>query len=1391
MQFVNLTDEQRKQIAAEQASKNIQPMPMEKGLQTEILPFSLNPLKLFGGVASNAAADAAGVDKDYRADISNARSTDEIKSAVNNAISKFDNANPLIFGGDDLKKQKSEFLKNVSNSIRQSKLADGLSEYNGNLYLRKGDELFDLDDGLIKQIGRVMRDNAGSMAGAALGYKKGGGFLQNMAGGALGAAGGSGIDHLNNSNYAGQEANLANAAKKMGEEALFSVAGDALIGAAAKYGKPTLNLAGKVADKMPLLNLGKQAVESVPTANVKGAMKSAEAIAGDEAEAMLRNAAEVGGYKVDGGNITDLQLLNPIINKAKDFSARAAQKLRLDDAAAAINNTRGLDAEREKILNLALSDRKSAERLLNALRGDKSGRGARNLADLAQSDVSRLREIIGQSETTDLKDVVEQYYKATKDDFGQAIDNLDTFKNGQKIRLSDDAIEQMKDEFSSNLNIFDKSSDKTRGVMDGFDSLKGRELGVKELNELRANYNKGLNDILNSDKNSYATKINFIKGKEILERAMDDLLGDDAARAYLRENLQKYKDFKGFERSPLFKAITNIESSAQDVMNAFRGLRDTQGGLYYKFISKLSPEQAQKFELAAIKDDFEGALGKTGTFNVREILNGKELNDALKKTNFRSEKAKEIVREIDKLAKARGNLAEIFAALDSKFIMPTRFNKGIATTFEGASKTAFVNAVRQTALKYVPIIGNDAALEYHLREAAKAIKTGGTLNDYAKTMEKNGASKEQARAFTDFIKEAAEQGSKLEQAEAKQVVEKQGSGASIGGGLTANSNAHLGSGMVAGTLNSVDEEGNFSPERFAAGFLAGFAGSKAVATGLRKMTPKLYNQILGAAEKMPQMANGNPRLLGKLYSNGKDVSLNSFAGEKAITANVGKLDQAKAMLEKGADEVEIWQKTGWFKDEIDDKWKFEINPRGGELKPNPPRNTVLYNVLNDEKLYEAYPELQLYKVELAGEYNPAALKALGSADGGFIPSQKTFIINEKTTDFKSTLYHEIQHAIQEIEGFSPGASSKNGKYWLAGGEVEARNVQKRMNDVSYDGFKNSTSMEFFPYKEEAQLQRMAGDKEYMKYHKLSKKYSDYLNDKGDELSAQEEARLGELYEKIKDRLGFTGDDYKKGYELYLKENAEHQKHPLHTLDAPRGERVNIGRGDLNLNIGKDKADKESLSGRVDKIKMPDMGKFLQKLIADKNISDKTKTQMIEAAKGRYAQEIKNEQTKKAIEASAQKGRDMTPIGRENLNAEIVEYVWNSKKTIAVDKLDVKRAKELNFKHPQDVRRTIGADAVTHVINRHGKDSDLVKKSGQKPVTLEDIAKWEEYADNASISAVSKDKSGQEVVVSGRQINGYYVIVEEIKKKRNELAFKTMFFEKGDIKNYKGFALGTD
>ena len=252
------------------------------------------------------------------------------------------------------------------------------------------------------------------------------------------------------------------------------------------------------------------------------------------------------------------------------------------------------------------------------------------------------------------------------------------------------------------------------------------------------------------------------------------------------------------------------------------------------------------------------------------------------------------------------------------------------------------------------------------------------------------------------------------------------------------SNPHLGSGMVAGTLNSVDEDGNFSPERFAAGFLAGFAGSKAAATGLRKMTPKLYNQILGAAEKMPQMANGNPRLLGKLYSNGKDVSLNSFAGEKAITANVGKLDQAKAMLEKGADEAEIWQKTGWFKDK-DGAWKFEIGDSNARLNPGFQSGGRLGELLEHEELFKAYPELKDVRVVKIGDEIPsgAALSVKDAAQ-----REKRGIYNVTYNDKTATLVRQDLKNIDDALRYAKGDKSEGAKH------IEIRH----MKDQSAEGY---------------------------------------------------------------------------------------------------------------------------------------------------------------------------------------------------------------------------------------------------------------------------------------------------------------------------------------------------
>lgn len=242
------------------------------------------------------------------------------------------------------------------------------------------------------------------------------------------------------------------------------------------------------------------------------------------------------------------------------------------------------------------------------------------------------------------------------------------------------------------------------------------------------------------------------------------------------------------------------------------------------------------------------------------------------------------------------------------------------------------------------------------------------------------------------------------------------------GGRNINANSHIASGLVGGTLNSIDEDGSFNPEKFAAGFIAGLAGSKAVAIAARKMTPQFYNKILGAAKKMPQMAKDNPKLLGKLYANDKDISINSFAGEKAITANVGKLDQAKAMLEKGADEVEIWQKTGWFKDK-DGAWKFEIGDSKARLNPNFKSGGKLGELLEHEELFKAYPELEDISVKKISNDIP---KEASLSTKDVAQREKRGIYNVAYNDKSATLVRRDLEKIDDALMFEKGSSKKGG-----------------------------------------------------------------------------------------------------------------------------------------------------------------------------------------------------------------------------------------------------------------------------------------------------------------------------------------------------------------------------
>lgn len=157
--------------------------------------------------------------------------------------------------------------------------------------------------------------------------------------------------------------------------------------------------------------------------------------------------------------------------------------------------------------------------------------------------------------------------------------------------------------------------------------------------------------------------------------------------------------------------------------------------------------------------------------------------------------------------------------------------------------------------------------------------------------------------------------------------------------------------------------------------------------------------------------------------------------------------------------------TGWEKG-VDGKWRYELPD--GKLSENWENATTLQEAWDNNRLFEAYPELKEVRI--------AALVAdWETNEGTYYPinidgKPTIYAAGTNVENLRSTLLHEIQHAIQDIEGFARGGDMETftteelyrkakeldllGKglsdkaikykaYQALAGEVESRNVQKR------------------------------------------------------------------------------------------------------------------------------------------------------------------------------------------------------------------------------------------------------------------------------------------------------------------------------------------------------------
>lgn len=222
---------------------------------------------------------------------------------------------------------------------------------------------------------------------------------------------------------------------------------------------------------------------------------------------------------------------------------------------------------------------------------------------------------------------------------------------------------------------------------------------------------------------------------------------------------------------------------------------------------------------------------------------------------------------------------------------------------------------------------------------------------------------------------------------------------------------------------------------------------------------------------------------------GAGTAQNTFAGVNARTADLNALNNAQELERQGTDADAIRRQTGWFRG-MDGKWRFEIDDsgmrydrRGFTENPDMVRrreleNKLLYgdmsqaemdelrsltaatrgvvkpsklgDYIQHDALFEAYPELKNVNVRFEN-------LEMGQ-NAYFDPKSNTVVMNTFLWDQpEDVIVHEVQHAIQQAEGFTGGA---NPEYWEANrpegsirraeelyrntaGEIEARDAAAR------------------------------------------------------------------------------------------------------------------------------------------------------------------------------------------------------------------------------------------------------------------------------------------------------------------------------------------------------------
>lgn len=217
---------------------------------------------------------------------------------------------------------------------------------------------------------------------------------------------------------------------------------------------------------------------------------------------------------------------------------------------------------------------------------------------------------------------------------------------------------------------------------------------------------------------------------------------------------------------------------------------------------------------------------------------------------------------------------------------------------------------------------------------------------------------------------------------------------------------------------------------------AGYKGSLKESE-IREILRQAHKTVVYGEDIAPNQAKG--RQATRFMYVGPRASGSRKLDERGLFNKDERLKEAQTRMaagEKAGPKSQIRKDTGWFYVEGDKGWRREISDEDADLMPrfdqlakenkskafgDPVPSDKFGNTFAHPELFNEYPELKDINVTR----EPYPNDWTSSVQGWFDKESNTLNVTPYATDPVGTALHEVQHAIQKIEGWSSGSNKKS------------------------------------------------------------------------------------------------------------------------------------------------------------------------------------------------------------------------------------------------------------------------------------------------------------------------------------------------------------------------------